>query len=150
VIYLNTSIYSTPETRALIEFAFSGVDHTCVAVWLKNSYANPYRGMAYYPVPSMSRFVSAKACKYLVTLGLKPDNVFPVYNRAEDRHRMRRPLIVTDTWQELLVAVSAHEARHIYQFQFKKGGSEVDAETYSLKMLTEFRERQQVGVVSCP
>lgn len=49
------------------------------------------------------------------------------------------PLIVVNNWQEALVAVAAHEARHIHQFRHRKPLSEVDCERFAAKRLAEFR-----------
>lgn len=51
----------------------------------------------------------------------------------------RSPLIEMRTWQEGLVAVAAHEARHHYQHAHGKSGSEVDAERHAAKILERFR-----------
>lgn len=51
----------------------------------------------------------------------------------------RSPLIVMETWQEGLVAVAAHEARHHYQHMHGKSGSEVDAEKHAAKVLARYR-----------
>ena len=55
------------------------------------------------------------------------------------------PEIVVNDWREALVAVAAHEARHVWQGQRKRAGkrqqmSEVDAEKHAAKRLTEYRD----------
>lgn len=52
----------------------------------------------------------------------------------------RSPVIVCVNWREALVAVAAHEARHIQQFQRNKPRSEVDAERFAAKALERYRE----------
>lgn len=49
------------------------------------------------------------------------------------------PLIVMGDWQEALVAVAAHEARHIWQFATGARRSEVDAERHAAARLVAFR-----------
>ncbi len=51
----------------------------------------------------------------------------------------RSPLITMNDWREALVAVAAHEARHIRQYQAKARRSEVDAEQYAALRLAEYR-----------
>lgn len=52
----------------------------------------------------------------------------------------RSPLIMYNNWREALVGVSAHEARHVYQFRTGKRVSEVDCERFALKRLEAYRE----------
>lgn len=49
------------------------------------------------------------------------------------------PYIELRYWVEALVAVSAHEARHIWQFQTGAPRSEVDCERYAAARLEQFR-----------
>lgn len=49
------------------------------------------------------------------------------------------PLMVYANWQEALVAVAAHEARHIWQMANHKPLSEVNAEKFADKALARFR-----------
>lgn len=66
--------------------------------------------------------------------------------RVVERHPYggkRSPFIEVNDWREALVAVAAHEARHIYQFQHGKPKSEVDAERFAAKRLAAYREAVQ-------
>lgn len=49
------------------------------------------------------------------------------------------PLITYTSWQEAVVAVAAHEGKHLVQFRNRIPRSEVDCEAYALRKLTEFR-----------
>lgn len=51
----------------------------------------------------------------------------------------RSPLIVVNDWREALVALAAHEARHVWQFQHRKPTSEVDAEKFAARALDRYR-----------
>jgi hypothetical protein len=51
----------------------------------------------------------------------------------------RSPLIVVNDWREALVAIAAHEARHIHQHRRKKPLSEVDCERFAAKALERYR-----------
>jgi hypothetical protein len=51
----------------------------------------------------------------------------------------RSPLIVCNNWREALVAIAAHESRHIYQFQHNKRRSEVDCERFAARALERYR-----------
>ncbi|MFN8639835.1 MAG: hypothetical protein U0360_10380 [Dehalococcoidia bacterium] len=50
------------------------------------------------------------------------------------------PVVEIADWQEALVAVASHEARHIWQYQHDAPRSEVDAERYSAARLALWRE----------
>ncbi len=54
---------------------------------------------------------------------------------------LRSPLIKMANWQECLVALAAHESRHIHQFRHDRPHSEVDAEKFAAKALVRFRGR---------
>lgn len=55
---------------------------------------------------------------------------------------VRSPLIEYRDWREGLVAVAAHEARHIWQYRHGKPMSEVDAERFAAKALDRFRQEE--------
>lgn len=55
----------------------------------------------------------------------------------------RSPLIDMADWREALVAVAAHEARHIWQYQHNKPRSEVDCERFAARRLAEYRQQQE-------
>src|SRR5438445_6194267 len=131
MIFQNTSDLPTREARELVRLTFAEIDDTTIAVWLRNASA-PYRGYTYNGVPEMEQFPSAKACQYLVTLGINPDNQYPV--------RCTPPDIEAATWQELLIATCAREAYHVRQFKQSEVHSSADAEAYALKVLGEFRK----------
>ena len=139
MIFLSTSPFPTKETLKLVRFAFSELDSDVdVAVWLKACYTATYRGRAWNGVPAISRFHSAKACRYLVTLGVNEDNIYP-YECGHAEVMKRAPAIEVGSWRELLIVVAAHEARHIRQFKLRKPHSEVDCEQFALRMLMKHR-----------
>lgn len=51
----------------------------------------------------------------------------------------RSPLIEMQTWQECLVALAAHEARHIAQFRAGTRKSEAECEQYAAARLAHYR-----------
>lgn len=53
---------------------------------------------------------------------------------------IRSPFIEVRDWREALVAIAAHEGRHVQQFQRSRPRSEVDAERFAAKRLEAFRE----------
>lgn len=57
----------------------------------------------------------------------------------------RSPHILLHNWQEALVAIAAHEARHIYQYRRKKRLSEVDCERVAAKALEIYRREKKEG-----
>lgn len=54
----------------------------------------------------------------------------------------RSPIIHYQDWKEALVAIAAHEARHIHQFRNRLPLSEVDCEKWALKKLERYRAAQ--------
>jgi hypothetical protein len=50
------------------------------------------------------------------------------------------PVIRVNDWKEALVALAAHEARHIHQFRYSLPLSEVDCEKFAYRALSRYRE----------
>ena len=80
--FKNTSRYSDDETLELVSFALEGIDHSRVAVHLKNS-RQKYRGRAYDGVPAVSPASRDPDVKWLVTLGLGAPGLFPADNLVQ-------------------------------------------------------------------
>lgn len=147
--FLNFSQYPDDEVRQLVTMAMRDVDTVGVAVHVKNSRRGAYRGMAYDGVPAISRAARHKRTRYLITIGIGAPDRFPVDNLVSttrngvtERHPYggkRSPLIEMADWREALVAVAAHEARHIQQFQWHARRSEVDAERFAARALQRYR-----------
>lgn len=190
----STSRYPLDEVRTLVEFAMAEIDHTELAVRVKNT-RDVYRGRAYDGLPSISAAHRQPGVTRLVTLAIGAPSNFPTTNevrtarwrrvregesldgvRAADLRRARpgtstrarataggaptdprgalerrevrthgyggvtSPVVEIADWQEALVAVASHEARHIWQYQHGAPRSEVDAERYSAGRLALWRE----------
>jgi hypothetical protein len=144
LIVRNTSPYPTIRVESLLNFAFDGILHAGIEVHVKGS-SRTYRGRAYDGIPRMAN-VSDSAC-YLVSIGL---------SRVKSRLPLRVTLgtkllqrkypdgVPVDDWEDVLVYVAAHEARHIWQFQARRQKrkmalSEVDADTYAIYQMNEWR-----------
>jgi len=179
MLLTNTSRYPHDEVRALVEFGMDGIDHSALAVRVKNS-RRAYRGRAYDGIPALSPLRDEPAVKRLVTLGIGAPDEFPCTNavttarwlrlppgidartlgRGEVRRArragsrsgyerrvvrthgyggVRSPVVEFRDWREALVAVSAHEARHIWQYQVGARRSEVDAELHAAARLAAYR-----------
>lgn len=190
--FQSTARYPIDEVRALVEFAMGEIDHSQLAVRVKNT-RDIYRGRAYEGVPGLSAAARQPGITRLVTIGIGPPTGFPTTNevastrwrkvregesldgvRASDlrparapsnaggkagaaspgapRRLERRevrthgyggvhsPVVAMADWQEALVAVASHEARHIWQFQHDAPRSEVEAERYAAGRLELWRE----------
>jgi hypothetical protein len=194
----STCRYPLAEVRALVEFAMAEIDHSQLAVRVKNT-RDIYRGRAYDGLPSLSAANRVPGMSRLVTIGLGPPSSFPTTNEVrsarwrkvrpnesldgvrksdlrvtpsktaatpksrvkallgfgspEPAPRLERrevrthgyggvtsPIVSMADWREALVAVAAHEARHIWQYQHDAPRSEVDAERYSAGRLSLWRE----------
>ena len=208
----STCRYPLDEVRSLVEFAMAEIDHTQLAVRVKNT-RDVYRGRAYDGVPALSAAARVPGMARLVTIGLGPPSGFPTTNEVRsarwrkvranesldgvrksdlrvspskssntserakpggsalarakallgmgasaptlqapaprlERREVRThgyggvtsPIVSMADWQEALMAVAAHEARHIWQYQHNAPRSEVDAERYSAGRLALWRE----------
>ena len=140
----NTSPYPTIQVESLLHFAFADVLHAGVEVHVKGS-SRSYRGRAYDGIPGIANVDDS--AHYLVTIGLSrtrkglPLRVNPGTKRLQRQYPDGLPI---DDWEDVLVYVAAHEARHIWQFQARRQDkkmalSEVDADTFAIYQLNEWR-----------
>ncbi len=172
----NTSRYPEAEIAWLLAFAMADIDHTRLAVHVRNS-ARAYRGRAYDGIPAVSTRAHDEDVDRLVTIGLGAPAEFPCDNvqtrirwvpvepeqcgpltpvrvqrdrrgnrrlerQVVDQHGYggkRSPVLVFHDWREALVAVAAHEARHVWQYQHARTRSEVDAEQRAGHSLEQYR-----------
>ncbi len=178
VILHNTSRYPAAEVERLVAFSMRDLDHSRLAVNVKNS-SRAYRGRAYDGVPALSAQAGDAAIDRLVTIGIGGPALFPCDNvqtkvkwvelhperepafgfvreyrdaagathyerKVVERHGYggkTAPVLVFHDWREALVAVAAHESRHIFQYQFDRPRSEVEAERFAEFRLTQYRSR---------
>ena len=133
MVLRNTSRYPDDDVRSLVEFATADVDMRRVCVNVKNSRKSAYAGSAYLGVPEISN--APPDSEYLVTIRLGPPELFPV---VPDR-RKRAPGIEVSSWQEALVTVAAHEAKHIDQYRRGLPRSEVACERFDAAVLGRYR-----------
>lgn len=185
----NTSRYPDAEVALLVEFAMCEVDHSRVAVHVRNS-SRAYRGRAYDGIPSISARAHDPDVDRLVTIGIGAASCFPcdnlqtqvkwvrvehtmptpgeVFRRRRDglgRMQLERrvvsqhgyggkrsPILVFESWREALVAVAAHEGRHVWQYQHDTPRSEVDAEQAAGSRLEAFRDLKRMprGALQLP
>ena len=186
----NTSRYPDAEVALLVEFAMCDVDHSRLAVHVRNA-SRAYRGRAYDGIPSISTRARDGDVDRLVTIGIGAPQSFPcdnvqtrvswvrvqqstptpgdVVRRRRDTdgriHMERRvvsqhgyggkrsPVLTFESWREALVAVAAHEGRHIWQYQTDAPRSEVDAEQAAGRRLDAFRalkQTRQRGAMQLP
>jgi hypothetical protein len=138
----NTSRYPDQRVVDLVKFATRHVDMRRVCVNVKNGGLG---GGAYNGVPEISN--APRKARYLVSLRvgrgderwpLGPINYhFKAPNETGPRNRF--PFFVFRDWEEWLVKLAAHEARHIEQFRGGLRCSEVSCEQFALQTLEEFR-----------
>jgi hypothetical protein len=138
----NTSRRPDRRVEQLVRFAVSEVDMRKVCVNVKNGALG---GGAYDGIPEISNAPSR--AKYLVTLRLGSGRerwpLGPVNYHFKGPHevgpRNRFPFFVCRDWEEWLVKLAAHEARHIDQFRNGLSRSEIDCERFAVAKLAEFR-----------
>jgi hypothetical protein len=138
----NTSRHSDVRVEELVRFATEGIDMSDVCVNVKNG---ELAGNAYNGVPELSN--APRAAAYLVTLRLGRGNerwpLGPVNYHFEAPHetgpRNRFPFFVCQDWEEWLIKLAAHEARHIEQFRTQATCSEIACELFAVGRLEQFR-----------
>jgi hypothetical protein len=138
----NTSRHPDARVSRLVRFAVDEVDMDRVCVNVKNGALG---GGAYNGVPEISN--APRSADYLVTLRLGngrerwplgPINYhFKRPDQAGPRNRF--PFFVCHDWEEWLVKLAAHEAKHIEQFRHGHTCSEISCERFAVAKLQEFR-----------
>ena len=104
-----------------------------VCVNVKNARSYACAGSAYDGVPAISN--APAACEYLVTIRHGPPWEFPA--SLVDRRSSTRVEIAS--WREVIVAVSAHEEKHIEQYRRRAPRSEVACECFAAEILQRYR-----------
>jgi hypothetical protein len=138
----NTSRHPDERVFELVDFAVAEVEMDGVCVNVKNGELG---GGAYNGVPSISN--APRRADYLVTLRLGNGRerwpLGPVnyhFKRPDETGpRNRFPFFTCDDWQEWLVKLAAHEAKHIEQFRNGERCSEIECERFAIAKLERFR-----------
>jgi hypothetical protein len=147
----NASRYPDGKVRSLVEFAVQRIpvydEHICVTV--QDAVRYPIAGWAYR---GMAEWSGAKCSRWIVEVNIgKPqafpcDNVCKYYeNHIPIEHPYGgacSPVIVYQNWREAVVGIAAHELHHIYQFQNKLPGTEIECERQAERVLKAYRARQ--------
>jgi len=140
----NTSPYPYERIKLLLSFAFAAVVDYGIEIHVKGSNSS-YRGRAYDGIPQIANVFDG--VNYLVTIGLArsraklPERVGPQTKRQQLLYPNG---IAMRDWEDLLVYVGAHEARHIWQFKARRNSGkqpigEADADIYAIQRLSEWR-----------
>jgi hypothetical protein len=145
----NTSRHGHARVQELVRFATEGVDMSDVCVNVKNG---ELAGSAYNGVPEVSN--APRRASYLVTLRLGRGDerwpLGPVNYHFERPHetgpRNRFPFFSCRDWEEWLVKLAAHEAKHIEQFRRRERCSEIACELFAVARLEHFRARRAGSV----
>jgi hypothetical protein len=138
----NTSRYPDERVGELVHFATREVDMRNVCINVKNGHL---AGGAYNGVPEMSN--APRQAEFLITLRVgRGDERWPLgpinyhfHTPAETGPRNRFPFFVCEDWEEWLVKLAAHEAKHIEQFRGGLRCSELSCEDHALRVLEDFR-----------
>ena len=129
----NASRYPTLDVETLVAYATFGLDLTRVCINVKNSWRYPCGGTAYDGVPEISN--APRETEYLITIRLGPAQMFPV----SLPHKRRSPQREIGCWREAVVAMAAHEAKHIEQYRLGLPRSEVECECFEAAILGRYR-----------
>jgi len=149
-----TAKHDKAEVLKLIEFVQSVTEAKCDEVHLNiKGTSGTVGGMAYFGVPKISN--ADNDAKYLVTLRVGSEYAFPHTSSVKKWVKKRGKWILHDTgrgyggksspvynmktWQEGVIAVLAHELKHIWQYQNNAKRSEVEAEKEAARVLELYR-----------
>jgi hypothetical protein len=143
----NTSRYPDARVRRLVRYASAEIDMDRVCVNVKNGALG---GGAYNGIPEISN--APRAADFLVTLRLGTGRerwpLGPVnyhFKRPDETGpRNRFPFFVCRDWEEWLVKLTAHEAKHIEQFRDRLSCSEISCERFAVAKLEEFRAMRDI------
>ncbi len=135
----------------LLPFAFDQINAQGVEVHIKGTSA-PYRGRAYDGIPGLAR--TQPESRFLVIVALSrvkkrlPGRIYLGSKRLAKQFGPEG--VPVAGWEEIFVYISAHEARHIWQFRRRRdtgqrGLREVDAEQYALARLAAWRMQNGDG-----
>ncbi len=147
----NSSPYPQERLEILLPFAFEEVLAYGIEIHVKGS-SRLFRGRAYDGVPTIANVVGD--AHYLVTIGLaRTRSLLPdIVGLSTITNRKLYPQgIPVRNWEDILIYVAAHEARHIWQFKTRrKNGkqpiSEVDAEKFAIEKLNAWRLKNKMGI----
>jgi hypothetical protein len=129
----NTSRYPSDDVLRLVLFATANVDMRRVCVNVKNSHRYACGGYAYLGVPEISN--APPSSEFLITIRLGAAQRFPTQLPHTKRSGPRR----LSCWREGLVAIAAHEAKHIEQYRHDRPRSEVECERFEAEVLDRYR-----------
>jgi hypothetical protein len=154
----NESGYPTAEVRQLVRYAmkpFGVVDTLVVVSHTRNTkwrvaesrgneyWLNAYSGTAYRGLPHDMRPWPASAA-YGIKIRIGRPECFPMRRGAwrygwEDSHRQDEwPLFRFETWQEALVAIAAHEAKHNEGYRERVSNDELRCELAAARVYAQF------------
>lgn len=99
-------------------------------------------------IPGLARV--EPGMRYLVTMNIPRDP--RKLTRYPERHRDPRlktsPVVEFTCWQDQLLHLAAHEARHVHQFRHGLPGSELDAERWAAAVASEHARGAPAGAVT--
>lgn len=133
---INQSEYDTKEIKALVRFGTKRLRKQLTKIAYKQLVVT---------VKDHSRCYSGRAYGgwgYRILIRIGDSTHYPLESAGYGWKYKTAPKYSMETWQEAVVAVAAHEARHIYQYEKKKRHSEIDCERYALKTLERYRSKQ--------
>jgi len=128
------------ELRRLVQEGFLGVNASGVEVRVERAHRSwdAFTGRAYFELPRRPR--PHPATRFLVRLKVPSvlrNRGYPKSYRYP--RRKTAPSITVDDWRERFIALVAHEACHVRQFQEGSRRSEVAAERWASSILRDWR-----------
>ena len=141
VLFTNTSQYPTERIKELLKFALEDVPDEALrglAISIRNG-SSSVAGYAYPYVCGVSQWISVAGVRRMITMRIGDPSKFPAKNYYSQKYTSVNEQIFND-WEEGLIHLTAHEARHQVQFVFKEKRSEVECEAFSGAVLNRFKE----------
>jgi hypothetical protein len=134
----NHTDLDTPEVRRLVSFAGADLDFDRAAIWINVRWTKPHKDRS-NPYPATG------FCEWPVHMNVsiaKPD-AYPL--PWLDRDYVGLELGMIDSWQESLVAIAAHELKHLAEFQrgclSRQRLMEGRCDAYAYSRLSAYREK---------
>lgn len=144
LVIRNRTSYPDQEVRDLVRFGLADVDasRVCVNVKRMRSGVQAAAGVFYHGVPSISN--APPSSENLITLRLPAASHYPLPWYQDGRGPVRSPMqyVRCHDWREALVAIAAHEGRHLHQYREKRRGGEVDADEHAFFRLARYRQER--------
>lgn len=126
------------EIEELIKFASTtsvGLKHKGILVVVNVTNTCGGRGCAYQELPT-NRYKLGKKIKQVCVIRIGKDSFFP--ERWVSKYKKVRDFTIWN-WREMVVNLTAHELRHLWQFRNNRPSSETHCELNGIRAVEAYR-----------